>query len=721
MLLQLAALLTLTAVICATSAPTSSERRLAQPSWHKYVRSPPSLDVRPAKILDSYTVGNVHNPEGFLSGGRPTVLTRNSTDREHPTIVIDFGQNVAGVLKIQFAGSHNRTQGLPGLRIAFAETLEFLKNRSDFTRSDNAGGSEKITNGTDQIAVKNEAYTWKDLHGCQFGRQVCSDGLHGFRYVKIWLDALPEDAPYTSPVGSISISSVTLEWSAYLGTPDTFTGWFECSNEKLTQWWYDGVYTVDLGTDLFLANETEPRDASSPSLEGKQVLFDGAKRDRDPYVGDLAVASLTSYLSHDFAESTRNVLEDLALHQRADGWIPPASINNYTLPLFDYPLWWVVCSVDYTMYTGDVSYTKKYWAVLRKVLDGYYPKYMDGSSGLLVKSAELGYGDYAFLPRSGPITYYNALYVYALRYASTLAETFGWTDDVQRWLPHAEAIGMAVRQHNFDTKVNAFYDGGPCPKGQTGSYCDVHSQDGNSLAILAGITDKNTSAQILNYWSKVAKRPYGNAFYDSSVLSPDNQFADRVYAFISYFELRARLTTPGTSNSGFDEISRLYGWMSSHDPGITMWEGIGPSGSAYQGAFTSMAHGWSTGIVPLLSNHVLGVTPLAPGFRNWKICPLLDFGDVSWARGQVPTPYGNLEVSWAKHEHDQGVSLIISAPRRTKGIVCVPRSGQQDLVIRVNGTRVSTDAVPESQFGAQETISVFHLGEGAHNVTFSPE
>lgn len=155
---------------------------------------------------------------------------------------------------------------------------------------------------------------------------MCSDGLHGFRYVKIWLEALDSDSPYTSSLGTVEIQSLELEWSAYLGTPDTFTGWFECSDEKLTQWWYDAVYTVDAGTDVFLANETEPRGASSPSLIGKQVLFDGAKRDRDPYVGDLAVSSLTSYLSHDFAESTRNVLVDLALHQRADGWIPPASM-----------------------------------------------------------------------------------------------------------------------------------------------------------------------------------------------------------------------------------------------------------------------------------------------------------------------------------------------------------------------------------------------------------
>ena len=176
------------------------------------------------------------------------------------------------------------------------------------------------------MAVKNERYTWQDLHGCQNGTQVCSDGLHGFRYVRITLSALAQDAPYTSNSGSVSISSLSLDWSAYLGTPDTYTGWFTCSDDDLTQWWFDGVHTTDMDTWVFLGNETEPRDADSPTLDGKQVIFDGAKRDRDPYVGDLGVSALTSYLSHDFSEAARNVLEDLALHQNADGWIPPASM-----------------------------------------------------------------------------------------------------------------------------------------------------------------------------------------------------------------------------------------------------------------------------------------------------------------------------------------------------------------------------------------------------------
>jgi hypothetical protein len=150
--------------------------------------------------------------------------------------------------------------------------------------------------------------------------------LHGFRYVNIYLDALPSDVPYTFPAGEVAIKSMSLALSAFHGTPDTFKGWFECSDSDLTQWWYDSVYTNDLCTDIFRANDTEPREAYSKFMDGRLVIHDAPKRDRDPYVGDLAVAALVAYITHDTSEAARNVLEDLAMNQREDGWIPPASM-----------------------------------------------------------------------------------------------------------------------------------------------------------------------------------------------------------------------------------------------------------------------------------------------------------------------------------------------------------------------------------------------------------
>lgn len=144
--------------------------------------------------------------------------------------------------------------------------------------------------------------------------------------MKLYLDSYASDAPFTSNYGDISISSLSLNFTGFLGTSDTFTGWFESSDDELNQWWYDGVYTNDMCIATVTNDTTDPRNAASPSLLGKLVIMDGAKRDRDPYVGDLAVSARTSYLSHNLPQASRDILADLADHQRADGWIPPASM-----------------------------------------------------------------------------------------------------------------------------------------------------------------------------------------------------------------------------------------------------------------------------------------------------------------------------------------------------------------------------------------------------------
>jgi hypothetical protein len=111
--------------------------------WQKYVRSPATNIVRPVRVLSNYTQGNVTNPVGLLTGKGSTVFTRvipdpNSTAEDvPPTIVVDFGQNIVGFLSVYFGGSYNSTPGLPSIRLAFSETLEYLTDVSDFSRSYN--------------------------------------------------------------------------------------------------------------------------------------------------------------------------------------------------------------------------------------------------------------------------------------------------------------------------------------------------------------------------------------------------------------------------------------------------------------------------------------------------------------------------------------------------------------------------------------------------------
>jgi hypothetical protein len=106
-------------------------------SWHQYVRASSSKTIVPKAVLSQYRKGNVSNPSGLIAGKAITVLSRLTASDTIPEIVVDFGQNTVGILSIEFAGSSNVSEGLPGIRLAFSETLECLGNVSDFSRSYN--------------------------------------------------------------------------------------------------------------------------------------------------------------------------------------------------------------------------------------------------------------------------------------------------------------------------------------------------------------------------------------------------------------------------------------------------------------------------------------------------------------------------------------------------------------------------------------------------------
>lgn len=128
----------------AVPAPASTANQFqlgsnSENDWQKYVRSPSTQIIHPTSIVANYTQGNVTNPDGLLTGHGKTILTRSNNSASIPTIVVDFGQNIAGYLSIKFGGAYNSTEGLPGIRLAFSESLQYgyLTDVSDFSRSDN--------------------------------------------------------------------------------------------------------------------------------------------------------------------------------------------------------------------------------------------------------------------------------------------------------------------------------------------------------------------------------------------------------------------------------------------------------------------------------------------------------------------------------------------------------------------------------------------------------
>ena len=141
------------------------------------------------------------------------------------------------------------------------------------------------------------------------------------------------------------------------------------------------------------------------------------------------------------------------------------------------------------------------------------------------------------------------------------------------------------------------------------------------------------------------------------------------------------------------------------------WEALAPNGTP-QSPSTSLAHAWSSGPTSALSKYVLGVRPVEPGYKKWLIEPQI--GDLTWAAGTAPTPYGPIAVAWQKTS--QGFRLEINVPAETSGTVGVPTSSNSDVVTD-NGRSIEKTAASVSNNSARSRPGYIYfadLGPGAH-------
>src|SRR5439155_16816653 len=256
------------------------------------------------------------------------------------------------------------------------------------------------------------------------------------------------------------------------------------------------VYTDELVTDTYDASATALGGCAS-GANGAVVLFDGAKRDRCPAVGDLAVSGPALLATRRDASPLADTLRLFGGLQRADGSIPTGAGMVYgdAPPLFDYSAWWVVALWDDVLATGDRALAAEELPHVARVLDTWYPGFL-GADGLLADP--FGCTDYAYIERGGQtIAYDNALYALALRNGAALASWLGQSPD---WSERANAIGRRVD--------GAFWSGTAYRDATSGPA--IHAQDGNALAVLAGAAPPDRARAALAYLATALARRWGH-------------------------------------------------------------------------------------------------------------------------------------------------------------------------------------------------------------------
>jgi len=440
------------------------------------------------------------------------------------------------------------------------------------------------------------------------------------------------------------------------------TGSFASSDPLLDRIWQVSIRTA--GDMLVPGPIATDATGSECAIALPVVIVDGAVRDRCPYVGDQWVIGAAFDVSTPSYEVQRSMLAWYASRQRPDGSIPASPRCAATMTLFDYNAYWLQTLHQYALDSGDLDFVRTVWPVVARLVDTWYASRTRGD-GLLADGG--GADDYALIPRHGDVVaYFNAQAALALREAAQLATWLGDREHAASWAGRADAIAAAFAAAFWDRSAGAFHD--------TTLDAEIHPQDANAYAVLAGVATPQQARSALRYLAVHNTRLWGNTIVDHDGWDEPGWGTDasqRVYPFVSYAEVLARYRA-GLDASALELLRREWGFMVTHGPRTTMWESIDSSGEPVTFP-PSWNHGWSAGAAPALTRFVLGVKPATPGYGEFVAEPHPSY--LAWVRGTVPTPNGPITFGWTWTARRFVASIVSPVPGR----VTLPVSGKATL------------------------------------------
>lgn len=535
----------------------------------------------PVRIVwQSDTTGSyIENPGRLLLPGNSQAdlfndgLCRMVNDENHQAaILLDFGRELHGGLEI-VGGRWPGGKPLR-IRVRFGESVSEAMSEL---------GGEK--NATNDHAIRDEELLLPWLGKKEIGNT-------GYRFVRI--DFLePEGELYLKEVNAISV---------YRDIP--WLGSFSCSDTLLNRIWQTGAYTVHLNMQEF--------------------LWDGIKRDRLVWVGDMHPEVMTIGAVFGQNEVVSKSMDLIRDKTPLPGWMNGIS---------SYSMWWILIHAQLYRQNGDLEYLmaqRDYLIPLLQQLlgkignDGF--EKLDGHRFLDWPSSENQAAIHAG---------YQAMMTMTLSEGAELCRVMG-------------DQSMATS----------------CQEG--------------AARLTANVPDMNHSKQAAALLSLAGLVPSGKAVDEVIAVDGPKNFS----TFYGYYMLQS-LAQAGEYEMAMDIIREYWGGMLKLGA-TTFWEdfnlewaenayGIdqlpvegkddihGDFGDyCYVGLRHSLCHGWASGPTAWMSEHILGIKILEPGCS--KVAIDANLGNLEWAEGTYPTPHGIIYVKHTRRK-DGTIDSEIKAPR----------------------------------------------------------
>lgn len=480
--------------------------------------------------------------------------------------------------------------------------------------------------------------------------------------------------------------------------PVTQYGYFNCDDELLNKIFdvckntihicmlphYYGNSTINL--------QAEKCRKFADSWRGKKndyVIVDGARRDREVWVGDLLPEMRSCWSIFKEAEIIKNSFEVILCQMEDDGYIPACSISMQKF--LEYNCWFIIVFYEYILFSGDYDYLYKEIGKLQKIIK-YIENELD-EDGLL----NLGIRQtWAWtLKRQGLITSSQCVLYKAFECASKLF-SFVCDKELEKYYKDsAEALANFIRNRCYDKEEKLVLDVLDFNGGK------VYSLDANCFALIFDLIDEEQKVNILSKMKEKFWTPFG-----SKLLVPEEEMNElnwvhnkHIWPFVVSFEVEARLKH-GDYENAYELIKNCWGTMLEHNAD-TFWEIIdGDSGCFMtkrimdadddRDTWNSASHGWSAGVAHLMQCYITGVYPLTPGFAKFSLNPHLY--KMTFLKAAVPAPMGEIMLEFMKI--DFGYSLRLEIPH---GLQCIWNS--TDELYNDKGRIVLTgDTVPSGEY-----------------------
>jgi alpha-L-rhamnosidase len=485
------------------------------------------------------------------------------------------------------------------------------------------------------------------------------------------------------------------------------TGEVSFGNQQGAEALFRNLLVIDpSGNVLYQSSLTDPSilDQFAAGTNVLPSIMDGAKRDRFDYTGDIGISGLTLLYSTFAREYLAGCIELFSDYQRPEGriptFVPPqyrpgvtsaAAINATSLLIPDYDIEQVTSIYHYYLYTGDKAFLQTQWPVVQKVI-AFFNSLTNNPQHLLI------------FPSSSADTLTNAHFYGVLLQGALLGEALDHADVAASYRATAAQLKVAINTNLFNN-TTGLYDVSTSQRG-------VAPQDGNSYAILYGVAPaQGTSvAAILERLTTALYRTPTAPNATGPVPVQQSSGSTQVGPYTSAYELFARFENDDTANA-LALIRNEWGLMRKNSPSYSgaTWEYVALDGTPGLGMTTSLAHGWSSGPTSALSKYVLGGRPIQPGYKTWLVEP--QPGDLSWATGTVPTPYGPIAVGWRKNGNS--FEVTISVPRGTSGTVGIP-SASGAVSVTDNGHVIKSISASNVSNGRAGYVYVQNLQPGEH-------